>query len=59
MKTFRIEYDIWGQEVPRRLIEAKYFQIEDGWITFKDDDNKAVLLIKERAVASIETLGGA
>lgn len=36
-------------------VTAEYFQIEDGWITFKTGDHKAVVAYPEKRVTRIKS----
>ena len=36
-------------------VSADYFQIEDGWITFKTEDGKAVVAYPEKRVTRIKS----
>jgi hypothetical protein len=36
-------------------VTAEYFQIEDGWITFKTEDHKAVVAYPEKRVTRIKS----
>lgn len=36
-------------------VSAAYFQIEDGWITFKTDDGKAVVAYPEKRITRIKS----
>ncbi|MEO7018331.1 MAG: hypothetical protein ABI067_17625 [Leifsonia sp.] len=62
MTKYRIVFEsrtAWDRDNGRRpdkTVEAKYPQFSDGWITFKDDDNKIVYQIKESEVESIEVI---
>jgi len=36
-------------------VSAEYFQIEDGWVTFKTEDGKAVVAYPEKRITRIKS----
>lgn len=57
MQTFRVMVEHTGGSIPvPQRVEAAYFQHDDGFIAFKDADNKVVYYVRSGAVVSIERL---
>ena len=50
-----IEVSLTDSE-PETVEGAKYYQIEDGWFTFKDDDNKSLVAYPEKRVTRIKRI---
>jgi len=41
-------------EEDNKTIDAAYFQFEDGWVTFKDSEHKAIAAYPKNNVTGIE-----
>lgn len=52
MKTITISL---SDKTADETVTAEYFQIEDGWITFKTEDHKAVVAYPEKRVTRIKS----
>ena len=52
MKTITISL---SDKTADETVTAEYFQIEDGWITFKTEDHKAVVAYPENRVTRIKS----
>lgn len=52
MKSITVSLDDSSAD---ETIQAEYFQIEDGWVTFKTEDGKAVVAYPERRVTRIKS----
>ena len=52
MKTITISLEGSNED---ETVTAEYFQIEDGWVTFKTEDHKAVVAYPEKRVTRIKS----
>ena len=52
MKTITISL---SDKTVDETVTAEYFQIEDGWVTFKTDEGKAVVAYPEKRVTRIKS----